>query len=208
MRPCALRSFTILFPKGESPFNEGLKSCRWFTRGWTLQELIASRHLRFYDRDWDFRGSKLEAQTTLESITGVPGSVLADTSNTAVYSALMRMSWAAKRNTTREEDEAYCLLGPLDVGMPAIYAEGRKAFRRLQEDIIGQTNDLSVLAWDSTEVGTHITRMMGIQALAGSPRAFEDCDMIQKPLRSEDFSVTRSEFSSITQSCTVGGQKS
>ena len=47
-----------------------------------------------------------------------------------------RMSWAAKRKTTRKEDKAYSLLGIFDIHMPLIYGEGKeKAFIRLREEI-------------------------------------------------------------------------
>jgi hypothetical protein len=47
------------------------------------------------------------------------------------------MSWASRREVTREEDIAYYLLGLFDVNMPLIYGEGvTKAFICLQEMII------------------------------------------------------------------------
>lgn len=58
-----------------------------------------------------------------------------------------RMSWAARRKTTRKEDEAYCLLGLFGVNMPLIYGEGGKAFIRLQEEILRHSFDPTLLAW-------------------------------------------------------------
>jgi len=59
-----------------------------------------------------------------------------------------RMHWASKRQTTREEDMAYCLLGLFDINLPHLYGEGRKAFHRLQEEIIKQFDDHTIFFWD------------------------------------------------------------
>ncbi|KAK4119256.1 HET-domain-containing protein [Parathielavia appendiculata] len=131
----------------------GLKQCRWFTRGWTLQELIAPRIVQFYDRDWHFRGTKANLSAQLTRITSVNQEVLANPAGMRRLSVAARMAWAAGRETTRAEDMAYCLLGIFDVNMPMLYGEGDRAFLRLQEAIASQTNDLSLFAWmaqDST----------------------------------------------------------
>lgn len=57
------------------------------------------------------------------------------------------MSWASRRNTTRVEDRAYCLLGIFGVNMPLMYGEGERAFARLQEEIIKTIDDYSIFAW-------------------------------------------------------------
>jgi hypothetical protein len=122
-------------------------SSRWFTRGWTLQELIAPRNLKFYDSKWRCRGTKADLSAILAFVTRIDQEVLCD--NSALFTLLVatRMSWAVRRQTTREEDMAYCLLGIFDVNIPAIYGEGKKAFIRLQEEIARQTNDLTLFAW-------------------------------------------------------------
>jgi len=58
------------------------------------------------------------------------------------------MSWAARRQTTRTEDLAYCLLGLFDIHMPAVYGKGGDAFLRLQQEIIRTSGDESILVWD------------------------------------------------------------
>ncbi|AEO64635.1 uncharacterized protein THITE_2142492 [Thermothielavioides terrestris NRRL 8126] len=126
---------------------EALPGCRWFTRGWTLQELLAPKTVQFYDRDWVMRGTKKSLVSNLEAITGIPEAVLIQAVHIYDVSIGTRMSWAAGRETTRLEDTAYCLLGIFDVNMPLIYGEGSKAFRRLQEEIIRQSNDLTIFAW-------------------------------------------------------------
>ncbi len=129
-----------------------LGRCRWFTRGWTLQELIAPNEIRFYDRGWNDRGTKGTLLDALSHVTGIGKDVLLFGRNLGRLGSIPvaeRMSWASHRVTTRQEDMAYCLLGIFDVNMAMIYGEGTNAFTRLQEEIIKRTNDLSILAWDS-----------------------------------------------------------
>ncbi|KAL3959234.1 hypothetical protein ACCO45_007396 [Purpureocillium lilacinum] len=125
----------------------GLERCRWFTRGWTLQELIAPRTVQFYDRDWHLRGTKAELSAQLARVTNVSREVLANPARMHRLSVASRMAWASGRETTRVEDTAYCLLGIFDVNMPLLYGEGERAFLRLQEAIASQTNDFSLFAW-------------------------------------------------------------
>ncbi|KAH8662480.1 hypothetical protein BX600DRAFT_513311 [Xylariales sp. PMI_506] len=63
-----------------------------------------------------------------------------------------KLSWAARRHTTRSEDMAYCLLGLCGVSMPLFYGEGSNAFLRLQEEIIRRKFDPSLLAWELPSV--------------------------------------------------------
>ncbi|KAF4632086.1 hypothetical protein G7Y89_g6051 [Cudoniella acicularis] len=125
----------------------GLSSCRWFTRGWTLQELIASPTIEFYDEKWNMRGTKASLEESLHRITGINKRVLRNSASITSISVARKMSWAASRQTTRSEDLAYCLLGIFDVNMPLLYGEGPKSFMRLQEEIIKTTHDLSIFAW-------------------------------------------------------------
>jgi len=111
------------------------ENCRWFTRGWTLQELIAPSVVIFYDQNWNRLGSKQFHVHVLEAWTGIPGDALLGES-LGRYSITKRLSWAMQRQTRRPEDRAYSLLGIFDVSMPMIYGEGeRKAFRRLMREI-------------------------------------------------------------------------
>jgi Heterokaryon incompatibility protein (HET)/NB-ARC domain len=108
---------------------------RWFTRGWTLQELIAPTLVDFYSSEGERLGSKLSLEEIIHNITGISrnalrGDALSD------FSIDERMSWAEHRNTTLDEDKTYCLLGIFDVSMSLIYGEGReKACRRLQQKV-------------------------------------------------------------------------
>ncbi|KAK4447770.1 hypothetical protein QBC34DRAFT_439720 [Podospora aff. communis PSN243] len=125
------------------------RGSRWFSRGWTLQELLAPKDLNFYSSNWEHIGSKVSLCVVIESITGIPRLVLKGVDGLQTISVAQRMSWAAKRETKRKEDRAYSLQGIFGIqGMATIYGEGeQKAFFRLQEEIIKSTADHSILAW-------------------------------------------------------------
>ncbi|KAI0823471.1 hypothetical protein BC628DRAFT_509252 [Trametes gibbosa] len=120
---------------------------RWHERGWTLQELIAPRRLAFLTQSWRFFGTKRGLASTLEDITGVGFDILTGRDGLASVSVARRMSWAARRQTTRVEDRAYSLMGIFGVHMSPIYGEGTNAFLRLQEEIIRTIPDQSIFAW-------------------------------------------------------------
>lgn len=80
--------------------------------------------------------------------------------------------WASKRETTRIEDQAYCLLGIFDINMPLLYGEGTKAFKRLQEEIVRKIDDLTIFVWKHDEVSSSHTIYNDL--LAPSPRCFRD----------------------------------
>ncbi|PMD32713.1 HET-domain-containing protein [Hyaloscypha variabilis F] len=151
-------------------------ACRWFTRGWTLQELIAPKVVEFYDKEWTLRGTKCSLVRALEAITGIDGQVLRDSTVLADIPVARRMSWAANRKTTRVEDTAYCLLGIFDVSMPMLYGEGGKAFIRLQEEIAREANDLTLFAWQARAQKSSSSGDISVQKyrgiLATSPAEF------------------------------------
>ena len=120
------------------------KDCRWFTRGWTLQELLAPDYVKFFDKDWINFGSRRSLVPDLVSITGIDATHL---ERPHWASIAKRMSWASSRKTTRVEDVAYCLLGLFRVNMPLSYGEGEKAFERLQHEILKVSDDESIFAW-------------------------------------------------------------
>jgi Heterokaryon incompatibility protein (HET) len=128
------------------PWEKRFSASKWWTRGWTLQELIAPRSVVFYSENWDRIGTKREHRGLISSFTGIHIEILYDGDVKSVCVA-QRMSWASRRETTREEDIAYCLMGIFDVNMPLLYGEGEKAFLRLQEAIINTTDDHSIFAW-------------------------------------------------------------
>ena len=139
------------------------RKSRWFTRGWTLQELIALLSVIFLDSEWQEIGTKLNLQREISEITGIPDSFLLG-DDLRYASIAQRMSWASKRETTRIEDLAYCLIGLFGIYMPMLYGEGERAFIRLQEEIMRVSDDHSLFAWRSEEDHGGI--------LATSPAAF------------------------------------
>ncbi|KAI3316691.1 HET-domain-containing protein [Xylariaceae sp. AK1471] len=155
---------------------QSLRRCRWFSRGWTLQELIAPKHVKFYDRDWKCFGSKMQLAHILSWITGIDSGVLKGGPLDQVLVG-QRMSWAANRQTRRVEDTAYCLLGIFDINMPLLYGEGEKAFTRLQEEIIRSSNDLSIFAWTAALGDKRSFRSLW----ASSPNEFKSCQFLVKP---------------------------
>lgn len=136
----------------------------WFSRGWTLQELIAPAMVTFLDSQWQSIGNKSDLHHSLTEITGIPSNFLLG-DDLRYASVAQKMSWASKRQTTRIEDLAYCLMGIFGIYMPMLYGEGERAFIRLQEEIIRTVNDHSLFAWIST-------RDSYDGVLAPSPSAF------------------------------------
>lgn len=147
----------------------------WVTRGWTLQEMVASKRLRFYSRQWtlleeadDRDTDEAEAQIFISSFryrarlvdhrtndiwadalvntTGVPMEDLVNF-KVGTKDVRSRLLWAARRTTTKVEDMAYCLLGIFDVSLPAMYGERHRAFVRLQEELMKRTGDMSLFDW-------------------------------------------------------------
>jgi hypothetical protein len=117
----------------ESAFGQS----RWFTRGWTLQELLAPSLVEFFSREGKRLGDKKSLEAQIHYITGIAVQALQGNSLSG-FSVDKRMLWAANRKTTIDEDEAYCLLGIFDIYLPLIYGEGREnAFRRLRKEIRG-----------------------------------------------------------------------
>ncbi|KAH7016347.1 heterokaryon incompatibility protein-domain-containing protein, partial [Microdochium trichocladiopsis] len=127
-----------------------LNRSRWFLRSWTLQELIAAISVHFYSREWTWLGRKNDPTWTyaLNELTGIPVEVLQYSEGYKNASVAQKMSWAANREATREEDISYSLFGIFDINMAPLYGEGgASAFRRLQEEIIRRHADDSILAW-------------------------------------------------------------
>lgn len=98
----------------------------WWSRGWTLQELIAPPAVQFYDFKWHWYGDKLCIVDRISDITKIDVEVLKCRDSLPKMSVAKRMSWAARRVTSRKEDQAYSLLGLFDVNMPLLYGEGGK----------------------------------------------------------------------------------
>ncbi|KAK4152278.1 heterokaryon incompatibility protein-domain-containing protein [Chaetomidium leptoderma] len=157
------------------------ENSKWFTRGWTLQELIAPSMVEFYAHDWREIGTKFSLRKVIGKVTGIDVRVLEGTDPSTCHVA-ERMSWAANRQTTRVEDAAYCLLGIFKVHMPLIYGEGQRAFYRLQKEIMKTAEDYTMLAWGLSKYLSNKHHWKGIhrsnlgdprRPLADSPNDFE-----------------------------------
>ncbi|KAK1830807.1 hypothetical protein QBC39DRAFT_104086 [Podospora conica] len=190
----------------------GFASAKWFTRAWTLVDLISPRELEFFSQNWHPLGSRTDRLREVHDITGVDPFVLAG-GDPARVSVARRMFWASRRKTTwdparmsvawgmlpasrREttvvDDMAYCLADIFGIKLAQHPSEGESAFLQLQEQIIRTTKDLSILAWrddvdwrSSTwilEPRTPANSMKLRKMLARSPRDFSKCGAIFPPL--------------------------
>ncbi|KAI0856496.1 heterokaryon incompatibility protein-domain-containing protein [Xylaria cubensis] len=144
---------------GIVPFEES----RWFTRGWTLQELIAPAEVRFFDKLWSYVGRRNRLAEKIHRITGIDKKVLRYRDARHIFDEIgtlsvhTKMVWARCRMTTRVEDRAYSLMGLFDVNMPLLYGEGGvKAFQRLQYEIVKSTNDQSILLHSGDVYSDHL----------------------------------------------------
>jgi hypothetical protein len=146
---------------------DDLHKCTWFSRAWTLQEMLAPERVVFFTSDWKVIGHKIFTITTvfgrckveaisqaglsigqnlipwLAKASGIPQTYLLGTS-VHQASVAARMSWASRRKATRVEDRAYSLMGLFGIHMPMLYGEGDASFRRLQEEIMRNNDDSSI----------------------------------------------------------------
>ncbi|KAK0750496.1 heterokaryon incompatibility protein-domain-containing protein [Schizothecium vesticola] len=223
---CAFVCYSYLsdYVDSEGQNREKLEKSRWFSRGWTLQELIAPIEVEFYDATWTVFGSRHGLSEEISRITGIDKPLLqrkhsfrpafcrhGDNESSILrscpdcraaliqraqrkgvsskgviregeiprllggYGISSRMSWAARRSTTRAEDIAYCLLGIFDVNMPLLYGEGGvRAFQRLQQEIVRHSPDHSLFAWEGPVGSDSDSQRAGFPGLASSPMLFRD----------------------------------
>jgi Heterokaryon incompatibility protein (HET) len=161
--------------------NKHFTESKWFTRGWTLQELLAPPFVVFYDHLWNEIGTKFSLEPGIACITGIKSLAHADRACIAE-----KMSWASRRETTRVEDMAYCLMGLFGVHMAPLYGEGHNAFIRLQLEIISNSDDESIFAWTSKS-----SRQSGL--LASSPKEFKfsgDIELLPFDKERPQYSIT------------------
>lgn len=175
----------------EKFFNEETKKASvWFTRGWTLQELLAPANMHFYDMNWEFIGTKKDLAPALEEITGISAKYLTGEEDFRSACIAAKMSWMAGRETARVEDIAYSMLGIFDITMSPQYGEGRRAFMRLQYTLLSSSTDESLFAWKMPSEGPgpvstkfNVKAKVSLQPdewglLAASPEFFRDCSKI------------------------------
>lgn len=117
-------------------WESAFRSSRWFTRGWTLQELLAPKTVKFFSRDRNYLGDRQDLRQMIHEITGLPVSALLGRP-LGQFDLEERLSWSRNRTTTRNEDKVYSLLGIFGIFMPLIYGEGHSsALRRLRKEIM------------------------------------------------------------------------
>jgi hypothetical protein len=129
--------------KWETAFRDS----RWFTRGWTLQELLAPKTVEFYSRDRIRLGDRRSLKQEIHEITGIAIEALQGRPLTDFH-IQERLRWKEARQTTEEEDMAYCLLGIFGVSMSLIYGEGGvKAMNRLLREIKESDQQHRLQSW-------------------------------------------------------------
>ncbi|CCM05770.1 uncharacterized protein FIBRA_08003 [Fibroporia radiculosa] len=147
----------------------------WFSRGWTLQELLAPPAMKFYGRNWepltgdeDLEWHDKRRDSFLNEITKVTSIPYRDLFNyhPGTDRVHEKMLWASHRRTTKTEDMAYALIGIFDITMPIAYGEGAWAFVRLVEAIMGRCGEWGIFAW----VGQSSRYSTGIAESPGSYR--------------------------------------
>ncbi|KAB5569912.1 heterokaryon incompatibility protein-domain-containing protein [Coniochaeta sp. 2T2.1] len=161
-------------------FREELKNSGWFTRGWTLQELLGPCELsmalaaQYLRGEIDRLPSYADFTGELSIITGIAADILSGEKYVSQACISQRMFWASHRETTRPEDRAYSLLGLFDISMPILCGEGlRKAFLRLSHEIISKSVHATIFAWNAGRF-TH-------RLLADSPDEFRgSCSVVKR----------------------------
>ena len=129
----------------QNTWEQAFRKSKWFTRGWTLQELLAPSSVEFFTREGKRLGDKQSLEQQIHEITGIPISALRG-SALSQFGADQKLDWAKNRKTTREEDWAYSLMGIFEISMPVMYGEGRtKAVRRLRKEIDDASKDKECL---------------------------------------------------------------
>lgn len=167
------------------PGSTELQKSKWFTRGWTLQELIAPAEVVFLSAEWREFGTRRSLASQIWQITNIDQRLLVLPDLLDECCAAQKLSWAATRETTRIEDRAYSLMGLFNVNMPLLYGEGDKAFFRLQMEILQSSDDQSIFAWKhNPEKGLRIYSSI----LATSLGDFEGCHKIRHSPRDIEIS--------------------
>ncbi|KAK7732397.1 hypothetical protein SLS63_005075 [Diaporthe eres] len=144
--------------------NEADHPSVWFSRGWTLQELLAPRHLEFFDKDWDPIGNRAELSEQIQQITGIHSKYLKGDTRHDFRAACIatKFSWIASRQTERDEDMAYSILGLFGVTMDPRYGEGWGAFMRLQRELLSISKDESLFAWKMMQPDAGLKLLSGV----------------------------------------------
>ncbi|KAI1459124.1 HET-domain-containing protein [Annulohypoxylon moriforme] len=144
-----------------------VRTSRWFSRGWTLQEILAPARRCFLAADWYEIEEGDDLLDSIAESSGIGKELLENRNRLRNLCVAERMKWASKRETTRGEDIAYSLMGIFNVNMPVLYGEGPKnAFKRLQLEIMQSSFDMTIFAWRGNYKSSGL--------LAQSPADFAD----------------------------------
>ncbi|GIZ38872.1 hypothetical protein CKM354_000227100 [Cercospora kikuchii] len=155
--------------------HEAFKKCTWFTRAWTLQEMIAPRQVRFYSQSWRFICNLEDIVPEIVELTGVHEAIWKEGRHLSTFSVAQKMSWASTRTSTKVEDRAYSLLGLMGVNIPILYGEGTNSFQRLQDEILRTGSEDSIFAFNVAGETYDIGSFKTTSLLARSPEDFQGC---------------------------------
>ena len=153
---------------GSARFEEEFTRSQWFTRGWTLQELLAPRRISFYNLNWIFIGVKSDLLDEVSKATNIEKRYLSEPGYACVA---QKMSWLSHRKTSRIEDMSYCMFGLFGINLPLLYGEGERAFNRLQLEILRKSTDESIFVFDP-EPAMHSRMAHAQPVLASFPAQF------------------------------------
>ena len=176
------------------------RKSQWFTRDWTLQELLAPQYLIFFNRDWEEIGTKSSLKTTIADTTGIAPSIVVLNQGGEV-SVAQRLSWAAERETSVGADKSYCLMGLLGVNIPMKlrpsngdvtedgeeyeeFEDEEKTFFRFQAQILKTSADQSLFCWQEPPG----EKRPSAGLLARSPRHFKNCSRFYQPRKPREVS--------------------
>lgn len=171
--------------RAQRAWEADFRASRWFTRGWTLQELLAPGIVEFFSSESVLLGEKNTLTNQIHEITGIPVSALQGTP-LSYFSIEERMQWAANRSTKRKEDRAYCLLGIFDVFMPLIYGEQENAIIRLKEELSKRSTSMSpyltgfVTRLTSTDLSIQSTHTHWLVPRSANPVFTGRTDLLQE----------------------------
>lgn len=166
-----------------STWQTDFSASRWFTRGWTLQKLLAPKVVEFFSCNGTFLGTKRTLAEQVCEATGLPLAALYGTPP-AQFSVAERWRWAQGRQTSRREDGAYCMLGIFDVFLPLIYGEGDNAFLRLENEVNERSGKR---IGNSTVFTNHAAKMPGsYQRSASTQPVVPDDEDVQEALERRD----------------------
>ena len=112
-----------------------LQKSRWFTRGWTLQELLAPCTIELFSKEGVKLGDKLSLAKEPHQITGIPSSALQG-KPLSDFDVHERISWSEHRITKIPADRAYSLMGILSASLSPIDGESpAEAMKRIIEEV-------------------------------------------------------------------------